>query len=130
MNDPKAHCVPMALMVMAACVSWLKDTFWLWDASVDIAMPQLPLRVANVARGRAALCRGVFFWEAPEGVFRSSSHQITRRFGGHTTFSPRTVGRWHELYQLRPCELRFFSSAPDGQHANGAQKSTMHSRNT
>lgn len=41
MRSIRAHCVPMALVAMAAWVCWLQDTLWQQLPSPDIAGTQL-----------------------------------------------------------------------------------------
>lgn len=53
MRNVRAHCVPMALVVTAACVFWLQDTPRRKAASAGIATAQ-PLNI-DVARGMLAV---------------------------------------------------------------------------
>lgn len=99
MNTIGAHCVPMALVVMDACVFWLQDTFRPEAASVDVAMTQL-LGINQVERGMPAIGIGSPEMGIPRKVVRGVINRCSttantpgfRRCNRYTRHSTQTKG--------------------------------------
>lgn len=54
MSIAGVHCVPIALVAMDACVSWLQNTCWQEAVSVHVAMTQL-FGIDEIKSGRPAV---------------------------------------------------------------------------
>lgn len=87
MRNIRVHWVPLALVVMAACVFWVQHTFRLWAIPADIAMRLSP-GIEGVARGMLGVSVVVSLQKllpSPQRCYSSSSRHPRQFPQAHTT---------------------------------------------